>query len=251
MAEDITSGGEAAKPPQGAQLNVTAGGDLPAVDSPALSPAADAPDTVPDPAFAVVPPARDEGAQAASAFRIRPRHRRQAVLAASVAIAAGIGVLAGSLLAAAPPAPSPGALQRQQALQESIDRLGNEVAALKTSLAAARRAEKSEIAKITDRLRPAPEVTGSIAKLAAVPLPLPRPPELAAGRILSDWTIHDVYDGSIYVKGHGVVYQASRGAPLPGLGPITAIERRNGRWVVLTPKGMIVSQGDRRHFEAN
>lgn len=251
MAEDIASGGEAAKPPEGAPPNVNAAGELPAVESPALSPAADAPDTVPDPTFAVVPPARDEGAQAASAFRIRPRHRRQAVLAASVAIAAGIGMLAGSLLTAAPPAPRRDGLQRQQALQESIDRLGNEVTALKASLAASRRAEKSEIAKISDRLRPAPEITGSIPKPAAVPLPQPRPSAPDAGRILSDWTIHDVYDGSVYVKGHGEVYQAARGAPLPGLGPITAIERRHGGWVVVTPKGMIVSQHERRHFEAN
>jgi hypothetical protein len=38
---------------------------------------------------------------------------------------------------------------------------------------------------------------------------------------------------------------------LPGLGPVEQIKRQDGRWMVMTPKGMIVSQRDRRYFDPN
>lgn len=258
MAEDIENGGEAAKPPEAAKSDTDAKSELPEVDSPALSPAGDAPEAKPEPASAllILPPASEAGAgPARPRFRIRPRYWRQTAFAASVMTAAATGVMLGSLLAGTPSASKPDAasLQRQQAMQQTIDHLGKEVAALKVNLAASRKAASSELAKITDRLRSAPDITGSIpTPPAAVPTPPPRPVvRAAASRVLPDWTIHDVYHGNVYVKGHGDIYQAARGAPLPGLGPITAIERRAGRWVVVTPKGLIVSLRDRRYFEAN
>jgi hypothetical protein len=36
---------------------------------------------------------------------------------------------------------------------------------------------------------------------------------------------------------------------LPGLGRVEQVKRQDGRWMVLTPKGMIVSLRDRRYFE--
>ena len=43
------------------------------------------------------------------------------------------------------------------------------------------------------------------------------------------------------VENHGEIYQVVLGAPLPGLGPVQSVKRQDGRWVVLTPKGIIVS----------
>lgn len=258
MAEDIDSGGEAAKPPEAAKPDTDAKSELPEVDSPTLSPASEAPESRPEPASAllILPPASEAGARAAPPrLRIRPRHWRQAVLAASVMAAAAFGVVVGSQLTGAPSAPQPdvASLHREQAMQQTVDHLGKEIAALKVNLAASRKAANSEIAKITDRLRPAPDITGSIPKPpVSVPTPPPRPAmPLAVSRVLPDWTIHDVYHGNVYVRGHGDIYQAARGAPLPGLGPITAIERRAGRWVVVTPRGLIVSLRDRHYFETN
>jgi len=51
------------------------------------------------------------------------------------------------------------------------------------------------------------------------------------------------------VESNGDIYQIVPGAPLPGLGPVGAIRRLDGRWVVTTPKGIIVSMRDRRYFE--
>ena len=50
-------------------------------------------------------------------------------------------------------------------------------------------------------------------------------------------------------ENHGAVYQVQLGAPLPGLGPVQSVKRQDGRWMVLTPKGIIVSLRDRRYFE--
>ena len=36
-------------------------------------------------------------------------------------------------------------------------------------------------------------------------------------------------------------YEAVPGADLPGVGRVQTIRRQDGRWVVVTPKGLIVS----------
>ena len=75
----------------------------------------------------------------------------------------------------------------------------------------------------------------------------PQPP--ARVSILTDWSIRDARDGYVTVQGHGDVYQVVLDAPLPGVGPVEQIKRQDGRWVVVTPKGIIVSVRDRRYFE--
>ncbi|MEJ2376644.1 MAG: hypothetical protein P8Y53_00760 [Pseudolabrys sp.] len=125
MAEDIAGGGEAAKPPEAGRPRQGADGELPAVESPSLSPAGGEPETVPESAIVVLPPIAEAGTQAARPrFRLRSRHRRQAMLAAAVAIAAALGALATGGKGAAPAA----AAGEQRALQQSVSRLGKEVA---------------------------------------------------------------------------------------------------------------------------
>ena len=92
--------------------------------------------------------------------------------------------------------------------------------------------------------------------LPAAPLPPPKNgPSIATSQpparvsILADWSIRDSRDGYIFVQGHGKVYPVAPGAPLPGLGPVERIKRQDGRWVVVTPKGIIVSSRDRHYFE--
>jgi hypothetical protein len=43
--------------------------------------------------------------------------------------------------------------------------------------------------------------------------------------VVRDWSIRYVRDGFVYVRGHGDVYQAQIGAPLPGLGSVQEIKR--------------------------
>ena len=257
MAEDIGNSGEAAKKPEAAQPNIGANGELPAAESPPLSPAGDEPAETPPSALVLYTPAsKSEAHSAPPRFRLRPRHKRQAMLAASVAIAAAVGVVAGVLATGGTRAPRTDTadLQQQKAIQRSLGRLNQDVASLKASVEAGSKTARSQIAKITERLSlSAPETTGSIAvPPASVPTPIPRPAVRTAAadsQVVQDWSIHDVRGGYVYVQGHGEIYQVVPGAPLPGLGPVQEIKRRDGRWVVVTPKGMIVSQRDRRYFD--
>src|SRR5262249_3191935 len=62
--------------------------------------------------------------------------------------------------------------------------------------------------------------------------------------ILPDWRISHARNGYDYVQGHGKVYRVVPGTPLPGLGPVEQIKRQNGRWVVMTSKGIIGTTRD-------
>jgi hypothetical protein len=155
-------------------------------------------------------------------------------------------------------------MEENKATQQSVAHLTKEITNLKASLEAANKAAHSQIAKLSDRLsHETADITGSItpprtvppAPQAGAPLPAPRPPQVAAAEppprlsIVPDWSIRETRDGYVYVQGHGDVYQVVPGAPLPGLGPVEQIKRQDGRWLVVTPKGIIISMRDRRYFE--
>ena len=150
-------------------------------------------------------------------------------------------------------------------MQQSIARLVTEVTALKSNVEAANKSAHAQIAKLNDKLNDktatkiserfdraaAADITGSISPPQTV-VPATRPaaiPPSARPAVVQDWTIRDTRDGYVYVQGHGDIYQVVPGAPLPGLGPVESIKRHDGRWVVTTPKGIIVSMRDRRFFE--
>lgn len=248
--------------------------ELPIVESPPLSPAADTTETATEPKVVetVVPPVAALGAAELPPklwprFTIRPRHRRYGVLAASVMLAAALGAVTGALWnggSSAPGKPDIVAIEQTKAMQQSIAKLNKEIAALKSNLDQANKAAHTQIAKISERLeQQAAEITGSIATPQTVPaaqppLPVPRPAQRFAAMepppparipVVSDWTIRDYRNGYIFVQGHGEVFQVQIGAPLPGLGPVQSVKRQDGHWVVLTPKGMIVAMRDRRYFE--
>jgi hypothetical protein len=194
---------------------------------------------------------------------LRPRQRRHALLAASVAIAAAVGAVVGAVAnGGASNSVNVAAVDENKVLEQSVARLSNEITNLKASFEAANKATHSQIAKISERLnRRSGEITGSItlpqaAPNSSVPNPTPRPASTSPERqppakvsIVPDWSIRGARNGYIYVHGHGDLYEVVPGAPLPGLGPVEDIKRQDGRWVVVTPKGIIVSMRDRRYFE--
>lgn len=198
-------------------------------------------------------------------FKLRPRHRRYAMLASSVAIAATLGAVIGVAASGGfyrPTHANVAETEAGKAAQQSIARLSTEISSLKTSFEAANNSAHAQFAKIAERLsREGAEITGTIkppqtvapAPQASAPLPPSRPASGAEApqrpAIVTDWTIRETRDGFVYVQGRGDVYQVVPGAPLPGLGRVEQIKRQDGRWVVVTPKGIIVSMRDRRYFE--
>jgi hypothetical protein len=245
---------------------------LPAVESPSISPAkADEP-AIDEPIVVVDSPI-------APAHNVRPlrlalRRRRMALLAASVTVAAIFGAAIGAVAATwlAGSHEQVAGLQERQAMQQSIARLGSELSTLKASLDAASKsaqAQSTQLTKLSQALNEKfaaankahaalaqadAEVTGSIAApdtapaaAPETPLPQPRPQQLAAlaaprqPPVVPDWRVRSGARGAVLVEGHGEIYEVVPGADLPGLGRVQSIRRVDGRWVVETPKGLIVS----------
>ena len=255
--------------------------ELPFFQSPSVSPAKPEITTKADIAEinAESPPENESKSTAAAApetitptasrpfFILRPRYRRHALFAASVAVAAAFGAVVGAAAMGGFSKPAADvAVEENKATQQSLARLAKEVVSLKTSLEAANKSAHSQIAKISERLSRDSESTSSVtppqtvpaAPQSSTPLPAPRPTAAAAEpppppprvSIVSDWSIRETRDGYVYVQGYGGnIYQVVPGAPLPGLGPVEQIKRQEGHWMVVTPKGIIVSMRDRRYFE--
>ena len=90
------------------------------------------------------------------------------------------------------------------------------------------------------------EVTGSIAPpaaAAAAPVPLPAPkPEIARLPTVEGWVIRDAGHGSALIEGRQGFFEVYAGDPVPGLGRVDAIRKQDGKWVVVTSKGLIVAR---------
>ena len=235
-----TPGTDTGANPGDAAGKTQAGMELPLFESPSISPAVTEAAAEPVHVEQAVTPdltAKLEGgptgeSPAATAavvafphIHLRPRHKRYALLAACVAVAAAFGAVVGAATTrefSKPPAVDMAAILESKATQQSVAHLTNEIAGLKASLEAANKAAHSQIAKLSDRLgRETADVTASVtppslpASQAAAPLPAPRPPlaePLPPARlsIVPNWSIRETRDGYVYVQGHGDVYQVVR-----------------------------------------
>jgi hypothetical protein len=163
-----------------------------------------------------------------------------------------------------------------RALKDSIARITTDVAALKAAVDTSGRSANSQLVKLGDRLdrferaqaepaaklaklaeaierieRRAPgpnaaaaahDTTGAIAAVAPSP-----PPQAVAARnagppVLEGWVVRSVYNGAALLQGRLGLVAVERGDTLPGLGRIENIRRQDGRWVVVTSKGLILAR---------
>jgi len=117
-------------------------------------------------------------------------------------------------------------------------------------------AKLARLSEAVDKLRVAPvasvaaaaapaaakEVTGSISPPAtATPAAAPKP-EMARLPTLDGWVLRNVSNGAALVEGRRGMFEVYAGDPIPGLGRVDAIRRQDGRWVVVTGKGLIVAR---------
>jgi len=205
--------------------------------------------------------------------------RRLAALAAVVALAMVAGALGGALATAGLGHFSGGdaAATGNQALEASVTRIDSDVQALRVSVdhtsrlgmvqfnktserldkvekaqaePAAKLARLSEAVEKLHATPPAPvpvaaaapaaarDVTGSIsAPTAAAPKV-----ELARLPTVEGWLLRDVANGGALIEGRQGIFEVYAGDPVPGLGRIDAIRRQDGRWVVVTSRGLIVAR---------
>jgi len=110
-------------------------------------------------------------------------------------------------------------------LSETVDKLRATPTAAAVPVAAAPAAAK--------------EVTGSVTPAAPAAAPKPE-----VGRLptVEGWVLRDVGNGGALIEGRRGMYEVYAGDPIPGLGRVDAIRRQDGRWVVVTSKGLIVAR---------
>ena len=245
----------------------------PKIEAPTLPPAAQ----LAEPTTAIIRFKHPEPKAEAAAPQARPA--RFALLAASVAIAASVGAIGGSLGVAkfgptqtsAPPPVTAVArdnvADEVKALKETVTQLrgttkslSDNLAALKTSVTASNSTQNTQMGKIAETLdrvektqaeqrkaataQTAPETTGSIPQKSAatVPMVLGDPPTTLKPPILQDFVLRRVLDGAALIEGRNGIIEVEAGEVAPGVGRIEAIKRQDGRWVVVTARGLIVGR---------
>jgi hypothetical protein len=205
------------------------------------------------------------------------RSLRFAMLAASLAAAAAIGSLAGSLSATGVahlwPARTPPVAVAYSGPQATKAELA-ELAALKANLDSASRNASGQFARLAERLdrveraqaepaaklarlaeaidrlekkgmtasssaaAAAPETTGTIPASPSATTAEAKPPE----NVLREWIVHDVRGGRALVGNRfGAIFDVGSGSILPGLGKVEAIKRQDNVWIVVTAHGVIYS----------
>jgi hypothetical protein len=127
-----------------------------------------------------------------------------------------------------------------------LAKLSETVEKLRTASVAAPAAAPVAAAAAAPATPAAPkESTGSIqtanAAPAQVPLPAPKP-EVARLPTVEGWVLRDVGNGSALIEGRQGIFEVYAGDPIPGLGRIDAIRKQDGRWVVVTSRGLIVGR---------
>ncbi|MGN1290725.1 MAG: hypothetical protein ACI4XG_29695, partial [Bradyrhizobium sp.] len=164
----------------------------------------------------------------------------------------------------------------KEATDAALARVESEIAALKASVEQTAKAGQAQFSKASDRIEkvkkaqaepiaklnklsetvdklrapqttvaaatPAREVTGSIPPATAAAAPAAPRPEVGRLPVVDGWALRDVGNGGALIEGRGGIYEVYAGDPVPGLGRVDAIRKQDGRWVVVTSKGLIVSR---------
>jgi hypothetical protein len=209
------------------------------------------------------------------------RFKRLATLAAAVALAAALGAIAGSLatrgLDSVAARRANGA---ETAYKVVLDRLEQEVTALRTSVDKSTQDLDARTDRIAERLdrneRAQSEPAAKLAKIGeaierlerrsvqttqvAATQTAPAGANAAAGdvtgalgepratapehrpAIVSGWTVRHARNGAALIEGREGLVEIETGDILPGLGRVEAIRKQEGRWVVVTSRGLIVTR---------
>lgn len=163
---------------------------------------------------------------------------------ATIAVIACCGGIVGSLVTAGVAKLLPPELANSAtadgALVHRVTRIDAELAALKASIA---------VPAKTDAARSgSPEQPGAKgANDTTGPMPEPPARQLSnalptIGSVVEGWVLRNVYGGSAVVEGRPGLIQVMPGDSLPGVGRVETITRQDGRWVVVTERGLIVAR---------
>ncbi|WP_194468690.1 hypothetical protein [Bradyrhizobium sp. CCBAU 53340] len=121
-------------------------------------------------------------------------------------------------------------------LSETVERLRTAPPAAPVQAAAAVPAKET-----TGTIAPAPT---QVATAAPATAPAPAAPKTEVGRLptIEGWRLRNAANGGALIEGRGGLYEVYPGDPIPGVGRVDAIRRQDGRWVVVTAKGLIIAR---------
>jgi hypothetical protein len=190
-------------------------------------------------------------------------------LAAAIALAIAGGAVAGSLgtLWITRADQNEQALARNETnqLKSAIERLNSDLTAVRSSVESSGRGVSTQVARLTERMdkveraqtEPATKIakinetlerldrrTRDLPDLPAVPERISAPvpiKEIPRVSVVPGWVVRSVYDGMALIQGRIGLIEVEVGDPLPGGGRVEAIRRQDGRWVVVTSKGLILA----------
>jgi hypothetical protein len=202
------------------------------------------------------------------------------LLAATLALAAGLGGAAGAVGVpalvhlgfgqATAAAPANEAIAEVQALKATVAQLATDLGALRTGVEQSSKLTAAHFGKVAERLdraeRAQADPAAKLAKIAealerlerraAPPAPAPAPVDVTGSvkptappvpeakpkpTIIEDYVVRRVFDGVALVEGRRGIIEVEPGSTLPGAGRVEEIRRQDGRWVVVTSKGLITS----------
>jgi hypothetical protein len=156
----------------------------------------------------------------------------------------------------------------------ALERIDHELTNLKATIEGSAKQSNAQVAKITDRLDRADktqsdaaakiartgesldrldhrlgnaasgEATGAVPSASLAPGPGVADPRRANGApILEGWLLRDVFNGGAMIQSpRNGILEVIPGDNVPGLGRIEGIRRQDGRWVVVTSRGLIVTR---------
>jgi hypothetical protein len=198
-------------------------------------------------------------------------------LAAGIALAMGVGLIAGAAGTAGllhdGSSENLAAIQENRALHDSVAQLGSELATLKSGIVSAQRSASTQYGKLAERLDRAEkaqaEPTAKLAKIqesldrldrrqqqaALTPAPAAAPTSAASPEITGSitaskeesrppvaegWRLRDFYAGRALVQArNGTLFEVAPGSKLPGLGRVESVKQDHGQVVVVAQNGTI------------
>lgn len=205
--------------------------------------------------------------------------RRMSAFAAVAVLAVAAGAMGGALASAGMAHFSNNSEQivatQAEAFAETVARLEADLATLKTGVDRVAGANETQAVTIGDRLdriekaqaepavklarlteaveklriaaaTPAPPPVAAAARdvTGSIPAPAVAVPKVEVARLptVDGWVVRDAGNGSAMIEGRPGIFEVYPGDPVPGLGRVEAVRRQDGRWVVVTSKGLIVAR---------
>ena len=130
-------------------------------------------------------------------------------------------------------------------LSEIVDKLRAAQAAVPVAApAAAKEAKEKEAKETTGSIVQPSNQSASNQAAASSPPPAASAPKTEIARLpkVEGWVLRDVNRGGALIEGRQGLYEVYAGDPVPGLGRVDAIRKQDGRWVVVTSKGLVVAR---------